>query len=483
MLVLSHGYVLADDPVEQGIMRPYPPLGLLSISAWLEQQSIDHQLIDPTFGSRTDLIGELARLRPRMVAFYATLMTRQSLVALIATLRADPRHRDLTVVLGGPDGRHNAADYLRHGVDFVVVGEGEQTMAALATLSPTDLRTPDCLDAIPGLIYAGAGRQPVHTGDRAHLPDLDTLPLPARHRIDLAPYFNAWKTAHGETAINVSTQRGCPYSCTWCSRAVYGTSYRRRAAEQVVAELAALTARYAPDSFWFVDDVFTINHRWLRAFATALEAASLTIGYECITRADRMNDEVVALLASTGCKRVWIGAESGSQRILDAMDRKVTTGQVTAMIRAASAAGIETGTFIMLGYPGETEADILATAHYLRQARPDRFTVTLAYPIKGTRFYDAVSTEVSPPAFGKGSERDSRFPRTYNDTYYRHALTLLTRTHRASKASSMLTVDAWKARLGVVLSRLGMLWHRRFGQSPQAPARRPAPPPSKGAAP
>ena len=458
-LVLTHGYFLADDPLEQRIMRPYPPLGLLSISAWLEREGLAHEVVDATFLDADRWVARLQALRPRMVAFYVTLMTRRSVLRLIRALNADGDGP--TIVLGGPDVRHNAADYLAHGAHLLVVGEGEQTMAAVARLSGEDCRSPAVLATVPGLIHGGASGEPVFTGDRRFVPELDDLPEPARHRIDLTPYLQAWRGAHGQTSLNVSTQRGCPYKCTWCSRAVYGTSYRRRSPDRVVAELARLTERHAPDQFWFVDDVFTINHNWLEGFAQALEAAGLRIRYECITRADRMNEQVVALLARTGCVRVWIGAESGSQRILDAMKRQVKVEQVTAMIRAAADAGIQTGTFLMLGYPGETEDDIVATERYLRAARPDHFTVTLAYPIKGTVFHDQVAAQATSPAFDQGSDRDRRFPRTYSDAYYRHAVRLLNHTHAATTALRPLGPRALKHRLAVRLARLGMWWHRR----------------------
>jgi len=463
-LILTHGYFIADDAIEQRIMRPYPPLGLLSISAWLDRDGIDHQVIDATFLDAERFVQRVRALRPRLIAFYVTLMTRRSVLRLIAALGGG--EGGPTIVLGGPDVRHNAADYLQHGAHLLVVGEGEQTMADVARLPTAACRDAAALAAIPGLIHADSQGQPVFTGERKFVPELDELPEPARHRIDLQPYFQAWRGAHGQTSLNISTQRGCPYKCTWCSRAVYGTSYRRRSPQQVVAELGKLVRQYAPDQFWFVDDVFTINHNWLAGFADALDAAGLRIRYECITRADRMNARVVQLLARSGCTRVWIGAESGSQRILDAMKRQVRVEQVTAMIRVASDAGIQTGTFLMLGYPGETESDIVATERYLREARPDLFTVTLAYPIRGTQFHDQVAEQATAPPFDQGSDRDRRFPRTYSDAYYRHAVRLLTHTHAMTTALHPFGLRALAHRAAWCLSRLGMWWHRRVGVQP-----------------
>lgn len=458
-LVLSHSYFLDEDPIEQKIMRPYPPLGLASISAWLDRSGIEHELIDTTFGNRAAFLDHMVALQPDVVAFYATLMTRKNVIALAREIRARAGGRKVTFVLGGPDTRYNAADYLANGIDYLVVGEGEQTMEDLARALRGDRGAAVPAD-IPGLIHANNQGGVVFTPERALLPSIDDLPLPARHRLDLGRYLSTWKDAHGVSSINVSTQRGCPYSCKWCSRTVYGKSYRRRSAGQVVAELQGLVERYQPDQFWFVDDVFTINHRWLEQFALELKNAGLSIRYECITRAERMNDRVVELLAETGCRQVWIGAESGSQRILDAMDRKVSIETVTRAMQQARAAGIRTGTFLMLGYPGEEETDIHATLDYLKKARPDEYTITLAYPIKGTELYEELAHRVELPDFATGSDREIRFKRTYRDDYYRHALAYLNHAMALEAGKPATALASGRTRLAVVRARAGMILER-----------------------
>ena len=235
----------------------------------------------------------------------------------------------------------------------------------------------------------------VRTAPRALLRQLDELPMPKRDALDLQPYLTAWRERHGKNAISVSTMRGCPYTCRWCSRAVYGESYRRRSPRLVADEIEGdRRPATTPDTLWFVDDVFTIDHRWLEELTVELERRKLRVPYECITRADRLNEKVVGLLKRSGCFRVWIGAESGSQKVLDAMDRRVTVEQVRDMIQLSKKHGIETGTFIMIGYPGETEADIEATIEHLKRADPDQFTITVAYPIKGTPFHDEVKKDI-----------------------------------------------------------------------------------------
>jgi radical SAM superfamily enzyme YgiQ (UPF0313 family) len=210
-----------------------------------------------------------------------------------------------------------------------------------------------------------------------------------------------------------------------------------------------------------VDDVFTINHRWLQEFADELARRSLKIRYECITRADRLNEKAVGLLARSGCFRVWIGAESGSQKILDAMDRRVTVEQVRSMIQLSKQHGIETGTFIMLGYPGETEADIEATIEHLKRSDPDQFTITVSYPIKGTPFYDEVVNQmIDPGPWDRTTDRDIKLRRPRSSLYYWFATTRVVnevREHKlARQEGAGPRIAAAKHRLQALLGRAGM---------------------------
>lgn len=247
--------------------------------------------------------------------------------------------------------------------------------------------------------------------------------MPARDKIDLHLYGNAWKDRHGYSMYSISTMRGCPYTCKWCSRAVYGGTYRRRAANLVVDEMLVLKKNYQPDRLWFVDDVFTINHKWLKEFHKEVTTRNAIIPYEIITRADRMNEEVIQLLKESGCFRIWIGAESGSQKIIDAMDRRVDVNKVREMIIKAKEAGMEAGTFIMLGYPGETKADIRETIKHLNSSRPSFYTITVAYPITGTPLYNEVTDSIKVEGQWQNvTDRDYDFKRLHTKKYYQHAI-------------------------------------------------------------
>lgn len=458
-VLLTHGYFIGEDPKEQVIMRPYPPLGLLYVAAHLREVGHDTHVYDSTFGDPHGLLERTAAIKPDCLGIYVNLMTRANVVRIMHEVRSLPGMASLPIVLGGPETRNHAANFLKHGADACVVGEGERTMEEVARVLTSDRSG---LGGVDGIAYRCPDGGTIFTQEREKQRDLTDLAMPARDLIDISAYQRAWRSRHGHSALNVSTMRGCPYTCKWCSRAVYGLSYRRRPVERVIDELEALQRDFAPDRIWFVDDVFTISHKWLREFADGLEQRGLRIAYECITRADRMNEEVIGLLKRSGCEQVWIGAESGSQRVIDAMDRRVDVHQVREMIRATKRAGIGTGTFIMLGYPGETRADIDETVLHLKESAPDRFTITVAYPITGTELYQEVEAGLTRPLpWELGSDRELDFPRAYRRPYYDHAVAHVVNEvewYKLRSRGRTLAPAALKHKARSIAGRAGMWW-------------------------
>ncbi len=298
-ILLTHGYFLSEDEKERQIMKPYPPLGLLYLSAYLKAHGHSVEVYDSTFGTRPELVGKIRDLRGGFVGIYTNLMTRGSVLQIIGAAKQSGS----TVILGGPESANHPAEYLGAGADVIVVGEGETTltdlMATLPSMGPHDL------DSVRGIVFKNPAGELVHTPERGKINDLDTLPMPDREAIDHQKYLDAWRTHHGASSINLITARGCPYRCTWCSHAVYGYSHRRRSPENVAAEVAWIAERYNPDQVWYADDVFTISHPWLQKYKAALEARGLHLPFETITRADRLQSEdAVVALRELGCYRV-----------------------------------------------------------------------------------------------------------------------------------------------------------------------------------
>ncbi len=427
-VILTHGYFLEEDATEKRIMKPYPPLGLLYLSAYLEEKGIDHDVIDTTFSNEEDWLNSIAAMRPTLIAFYTNLMTKVKIIRLMEQVKKI--NVDTKFLLGGPDVTYNWENYLAAGADFIVEGEGEETFFEFVQT----FQSHQNYSEIAGLIYKdhhGFHKNP----PRIKIKEVDDLPEPNRSKIDLQPYLTAWKKNHGKSTLSISTQRGCPYTCKWCSTAVYGQSYRRRSPKRVVNEIESLIKNYQPDALWFVDDVFTVSHKWIEAFAQEMQARKISIPFECITRAERLSETVFEQLKSAGCFRVWIGAESGSQRIIDLMDRKVNVDKVAEMIQLAKKYAIESGTFIMVGYPTETKEDIRLTIDYLKKADPDIFTITVAYPIKGTGLYTQIEKDITAqPDWNTSTDRQIDFKRTYPRPFYNHAVRRIVNEVNAGKS-------------------------------------------------
>lgn len=410
-------------------MRPYPPLGILYLSAYLEQHGFDNQVYDTTFSDLTKAKSYLLEQKPDILALYTNLMTKLNIIELMQFVKASPSLAHTLLVIGGPDVRYNVADYLQAGAKVAVIGEGEQSMLEIVETITQGNRTQ--FGHIDGIAYYD-NEVLIQTNERQRIKEINELPLPNRHKINMQAYLDTWKNFHGKSAMTVSTQRGCPYTCKWCSTAVYGQSYRRRSPELVATELKSLKTDYNPDSIWFVDDVFTVSHKWLAAFRDAVIAQDAIIPFECITRADRMNPEVIQMLKEAGAFRIWIGAESGSQKVIDLMDRRVDVQQVRDMIQATRKAGMEAGTFIMLGYPGETQEDIRETVQHLKESDPHHFTITVAYPIKGTSLYQEVEAlQTTSLDWMKTTDRDRDFERSYSRRYYDYAVRWVENSVRA----------------------------------------------------
>jgi radical SAM superfamily enzyme YgiQ (UPF0313 family) len=400
-LLLTHGYFLAEDEKERQIMKPYPPLGLLYLSSFLKVHGYAVEIFDSTFGERGRLTERFAA-EPGTVGIYTTLMTRRSVLEIV---RSAKRH-GWRVILGGPESANYAAEYLESGADAIVIGEGEVTLSEL--LPALARRGPHRLHDVLGVAFRDEAGAVVRTPERAKLKDLDSLPLPDRDAIDHRLYLDAWKTHHGASSINLITARGCPYRCNWCSHAVYGYTHRRRSPAAVADEMQAIVDRYDPDQVWYADDVFTISHPWLAEYRAELERRGIHKPFETITRADRLqNGAAVEQLRRLGCYRIWIGSESGSQKILDGMERGVTVEQVQRSTKLAQAHGIKVGMFLMWGYEGEELEDIAATVEHVKRSNPDVFLTTVSYPIKGTGYFEKVRDKIELPVdWADGSDRD-----------------------------------------------------------------------------
>jgi len=417
-LLLTHGYFLFEDAKEQQIMKPYVPLGVLYLSSHLRKKGFEVDIYDSTFGSKQELLSLLQNGPPGAIGIYGNLMTRLNVLEIIQWAR----EAGWTVIVGGPEPANYAEQYLDSGAAIVVAGEGELT---LETLLGTKL-DPGKWPETAGIAFRAEDGSFVRTAAAPLIKDLDGQPWPDRERVDIHRYLDVWRRNHSRGSVSLITARGCPYRCNWCSHAVFGTTHRRRSPTAVVDEIEWILQRYSPEMLWLADDVFTIHHGWLFDFAAEMKRRGLQTPFECITRADRVNERVVQTLAELRCFRVWIGSESGSQRVLDAMQRGVTVEQVRNAVHLCKKSGIESGMFLMWGYEGEEIEDIEATVDHVKRCRPDVCFTTVSYPIKGTPYFDRVASRlVTIAGWSNSTDRDLRIKGRHSRRFYQYADELL----------------------------------------------------------
>jgi anaerobic magnesium-protoporphyrin IX monomethyl ester cyclase len=400
-LLLTHGYFMAEDAKELQIRKPYVPLGILYICSHLRRKGFRVEVFDTTFSTTSDLIAYLQTESPSVLGIYANLMTRKKVIEILSVASV----AGWKTIVGGPEPGAYVTEYLEAGADIVVFGEGEVTMEEVLFALRVDSST--ALRMVRGIAFREEDGRVHRTGERPQIADLDSQPWPARETVDIKRYMKTWSDAHGKSSLSFITARGCPYRCRWCSHQVFGMTHRRRNPVKVVDEVEWLLAHYQPEMVWVADDVFTIHHGWLHKYADEMRRRGLRVPFECISRADRLNAEAADLLAELGCFRLWIGSESGSQRILNAMERGVTVEQVGAAVELCKARGIQTGMFLMWGYEGEELEDIEATIEHVKRTDPDVFLTTVSYPIKGTAYYQRIASSlVQLKPWGISSDRE-----------------------------------------------------------------------------
>ena len=427
-ILLTHSYHLFYDRKQVRKMQPYPPLGTLYGAALLRQHGIsvavfDTMLNDPEEG----FAAALARHRPQVVAIYEDnfnflskmCLTRMREVAfsMIRTASA----AGIPVVVNGSDASDNALEYLQRGCQCVLQGEAENTLLEViqALLGPY---WPNW-DRIPGIVFLRApDGNLVRTPARPLIRDLDTLPFPARDLVDLEPYRKAWKSAHGLFSLNLVSSRGCPYRCNWCAKPIYGNAFHLRSAESVAQEMKLLKEQCGADHLWFADDIFALKPSWAGELAAAVERLDAAVPFKMQSRVDLMTRPTVAALRRAGCEEVWMGAESGSQKILDAMEKDTRVEQIAAAREHLLRHGIRACYFLQFGYPGETWNDIQKTIELVRRTRPDDIGVSVSYPLPGTKFYESVAEQLGAKTNWSDSEDLAMmFRGAYRDEFY-HAL-------------------------------------------------------------
>jgi anaerobic magnesium-protoporphyrin IX monomethyl ester cyclase len=303
------------------------------------------------------------------------------------TMIAMAKSRGCTVILCGADATDHYSEYLAQGAHYVLLGEGEETLGEL--LDQLSGRS-EAKENIIGLVAPDTQL----VSRRPDIKDLDALPFPAWDLVDIPKYKMIWQERHGYYSMNMVTTRGCPYHCNWCAKPIWGQRYHSRSPENVVAEMKWLKDHYQPDHIWFADDILGLKPGWIEKFAALLLEKDAVVPFKCLQRADLVTEKIAAALARAGCKTVWVGAESGSQKILDAMEKGDKVEDIYRAAELLHRYGIEVGFFLQFGYPGETWEDVQLTLNMVRECAPDDIGVSVSYPLPGTKFFERVKLEL-----------------------------------------------------------------------------------------
>jgi len=425
-VLLTHSYHLFYDRKQVRKMQPYPPLGTLYAAALLRERGysvavFDAMLEDPERGFPEALEWH----RPRIVAIYEDNFNFLSKMCLsrmrqVAFGMGDAaRAAGATVVVNGSDPSDHIEEYLGRGFDFVLLGEAEWTLEELVKAVLEDSEREPA--QVAGLAFRRRATGEIYrTPSRPQLRDLDALPLPARDLIDLGRYREAWKARHGFFSLNLVASRGCPYRCNWCARPIYGESFHIRSAESVAEEMQQLKDVYGADHLWFADDLFSIKPRWVVELAGAVERRNAALPFKMQSRINLMTPETTQALKRAGCVEVWMGVESGSQKILDAMDKGTRVEQVAVARRHLHQQAIRACYFLQFGYPGENWHDIQQTVRLVRETRPDDVGISVSYPLPGTKFYERVREELGAKRqWVDSDDLAMMFRGGYTDEFYR----------------------------------------------------------------
>ena len=432
-ILVGHCYFLRLDPKQLERAKPYPPLATLQVAAMLREAGHDVRLFDAMLADGVDdYTRTLAAARPQVVVLYEdnfNFLSKMCLAAIREAGRqmiAAARAAGARVIVAGSDVTDAPEPYLRAGADVALLGEGLATLDALVRRLTEDVeqRPRELAARLRGLCYLDE-EQMVRIDEVRGAP-VNYPELPAWDLIDVERYRSVWLGAHGYFSLNVATSRGCPFRCAWCAKPIWGNQYAQRTPEAVAAELAYLKRDLHPDHVWFADDIFGFKPAWVQRFARALRASETRVPFTIQIRADLTSEAMASALQEAGCTEAWIGAESGSQRILDAMNKGTTVAEILTARERLRAHGIRVGLFIQLGYLDEQLPDILATRELLETARPDDVGVSVAYPLPGTKFYEIVKQDLA----GKTHWQDSgdlamMFHGTYSSDFYRAVRNLL----------------------------------------------------------
>ncbi|QEC66167.1 B12-binding domain-containing radical SAM protein [Panacibacter ginsenosidivorans] len=438
-ILFTHSYFLRFDPKQWKTGQPYAPLGTLYAAAVMRQEGYSVSLFDTMFAhNAAEVIPYIEKQQPEFFVIYddgfnyLTKMCLTNMREAAFEMIAKAKQRGCTVIVSSSDSTDHFENYLTKGADFILIGEAELTLKELVHAIENNVTD---FSGIQGLAYKHNDHV-VKTVKRSVIKELDDLPIPAWDIVDITPYREMWMQHAGYFSMNMGTTRGCPFKCNWCAKPIYGNRYNSRSPENVIAELKMLKEKYQYDHIWFCDDIFGLKPGWVNRFADLVEKENLQLKFKIQARADLLLQEnYIKDLARAGCDMIWMGAESGSQKILDAMDKGTTVEQIYTATKLIKKHGMKPCFFIQFGYPGETKEDIASTINMINTLLPYDMGISVSYPLPGTKFFENVQSQLKEKAnWTDSDELMLMFHNTYKPEYYKKLHRYVHKNYRKHKA-------------------------------------------------
>jgi anaerobic magnesium-protoporphyrin IX monomethyl ester cyclase len=444
---VGHSYFLAYDRKQWERGKPYPPLATIQVAALLRQMGHAATLFDAMLADGVeDYQASLQIARPDVVVIYEdnfnylTKMCLGRMREAACQMIAEARAHGARVIVAGSDASDHPDAFLAAGADAVLIGEGIGALIELierVDRNP-EIATSNWTSGVAGVATLVDGQtQLMRIGVQP--PDPRLVGQPAWDLVDIEQYRTMWNERHGYFSLNMAASRGCPFRCNWCAKPIWGNHYKQRGPQDIAAEMTYLKQTFRPDHIWLADDIFGFHVDWVTEFAAHLRVANGSVPFTIQTRADLISERMASALEQAGCAEAWIGAESGSQRVLDAMTKGTKVAElITARMRLGEH-GIRVGFFIQLGYLGEHLADLLATRELVAQAAPDDIGVSVSYPLPGTKFYERVKAQLGAKTNWQDSDDLAMmFRGAYDSDFYRRVRDLLHQqvTLQQSKAAA-----------------------------------------------
>jgi anaerobic magnesium-protoporphyrin IX monomethyl ester cyclase len=466
-ILFTHSYFYRFDPKQWDTKQPYPPLGTIYAAAVMRESGYRVALFDTALiESPEKIIFVIEAEKPDYLVIYddgfnyLTKMCLTNMREAAFRMAEIAKKNGIKVIASSSDAADHYEKYIEHGVDFVIIGEGEITLKELVNSiekNETDFRK------IDGLAFK-ENTTVIKTTPRQIVKELDSFPMPAWDLIDISPYKKIWIEHYGYFSLNIATTRGCPFKCNWCAKPIYGNRYNSRSPQKVVEEIEYLMKNFNVNHFWMCDDIFGLKPGWVQEFRDIVKSKDLKFKYKIQSRVDLLlQEDTISGLAESGAETVWVGAESGSQKILDAMDKGTTVKQIYEATRLLKKNKIRPAFFLQFGYLGEEKEDIQKTINMVLDLMPEEIGISVSYPLPGTKFYDKVKEQLKEKTnWTDSDELAMMYKGTFTPSYYKKLHRYVHKVYRRKQSMQNLRnliLNPFKANRKKIRSAISALYY------------------------